>query len=138
MCADSTRMLRGTCFGAVTVPVHPPLGRRCGRSNLHRSANRQVLTLTVDPAGAVYVGGSFDQVGGQRRRYLAKLPSTGSGAADSDWDPSPNSTVEDLLIGSDGSIYASGWFTSIGGEPRGSLALPSTTGTGSVDPDWQP
>jgi hypothetical protein len=85
----------------------------------------------------IYVGGEFTSVGGQARNNLAKLSTTGTGAADPSWAPNPNNSVFALaLAGSD--LYVGGQFTSIGGQVRNNLAKLSITGTGTIDPSWAP
>jgi beta-propeller uncharacterized protein DUF5122 len=82
----------------------------------------------------LYVGGQFGTIGGTNHRYLAKLSTSGTGAADPSWAPQPNNQVNALaLSGSD--LYASGSFTSIGGQTR-RVAKLSTSGTGTADPAW--
>ena len=39
---------------------------------------------------SVYAGGYFTSIGGQTRNYLAKLSSSGTGAADATWNPNAN------------------------------------------------
>jgi hypothetical protein len=76
--------------------------------------------LSIFPNGPrVYVGGGFDTIGGQARRYIACLD-TASGAA-TGWNPDANERVCALLL--DGAhLYAGGFFTSIGGQAKGRIA----------------
>jgi hypothetical protein len=69
--------------------------------------------------GAVYVGGWFDQAGGQPRENLAALdPTTG---APTSWDPGPDSTV--LALARYGpAVYAGGTFSHVDGTGRQRLA----------------
>jgi hypothetical protein len=81
----------------------------------------------------VYVGGYFDQAGGQARNNLAALDS-GSGNVQV-WDPSPNSSVSTLaLYGT--TLYVGGQFWQIGGASRNYLAAVDTT-TGNAT-TWDP
>ena len=89
---------------------------------------------------SLFMGGSFTggNVGGQPRNYLAKVSTSGSGAADPAWNPNPGDTVWTLLqSGSD--LYAGGSFTgTVGGQSRNRLVKLSTAGTGAADPAWNP
>jgi hypothetical protein len=95
-----------------------------------------VLALAVGES-SVYVGGNFDQVGGQPRRNIAAIDiATG---VPTDWDPVATghfvSWVYDLAL--DGpAVYAAGYFTSIGGQPRKYIAaLDAATGSATA---WNP
>lgn len=102
------------------------------------SADARVHGLTLDGQGAIYASGFFTTVGGLSRSHLAKVSASGSGAVDTNWNPSPNGRVHGLAIAQDGSLYVGGGFTTIGGQPRSYLARLSSTGTGAVDPRWNP
>jgi hypothetical protein len=95
-----------------------------------------VLSLAISGAD-LYVGGDFTTIGGQLRNNIAKLSSTGTGAADPTWNPDASGQVEALaLSGTD--LYAGGFFTTIGGQLRNRIAKLATTGTGAADPTWDP
>ena len=110
------------------------------------SANDWVTALAVDDTGAVFVGGLFEftegggqsSIGGQQRDYLAKLSGTGTGAVDPDWKPEPNAPVYALAVESDGSVYAGGQFTAVGGQERAFIAKLDGSGAATVDADWNP
>ena len=87
----------------------------------------QVSSLALDGTGNLYVGGLFDHIGGQARGYVAKLSTTGSGAAAPSWNPSANFMVMSLALVS-GSVVAGGTFDSVGGALRMGLARVSDTG----------
>jgi len=87
-----------------------------------------VYSLALDAAGDVYAGGSFGDVGGLSREYIAKLSGTGTGAADANWNPSANGYISALGIDANGNVYAGGSFSQIGGQPRASLARIDTNG----------
>jgi hypothetical protein len=101
------------------------------------SPDSTVLALAVS-GSSVYAAGDFLSIGGQTRSYIAKLSSTGTGAADPTWNPNAQNSVAALAVSSDGSVYAAGSFTSIGGQTRSHLAKLSGTGTGAADATWNP
>jgi hypothetical protein len=85
---------------------------------------------------AVYASGDFTSIGGESRNHIAAIDAT-TGAATA-WDPSANDVVSALAVGgSDGStVYAGGYFTSIGGQLRNHVvALDATSGTAT---GWDP
>jgi len=95
-----------------------------------------IFAMALD-GDALYVGGSFDELGGIPLNSIAKLSTTGTGAPDPAFDPGvnggPNGSegLLTLTIG-DGVLYVGGGFTTIGGEARnGIAALPIV----SVPPD---
>ena len=76
--------------------------------------------------GLLYVGGRFDQIGGQPRHNLAALdPVTGTAAS---WNLPANDAV--LTLFDDGRrLYVGGMFTTVAGQSRGRLAaIDKTTG----------
>jgi hypothetical protein len=98
--------------------------------------NGSISALAVS-GSTVYVGGSFDSIGGQARNCLAALDAS-SGLATA-WDPEPSSagyaTVYALAV-SGSTIYAGGDFTSIGGQTRNHIAaLDAGTGLATA---WDP
>lgn len=101
------------------------------------AADSSVSTLALDGAGSIYVGGSFANIGGQARANIAKLSTSGSGAADLAWNPGASSGVSALALDGGGSLFAGGYFSTIGGLGRGFLAKLSTA-TGAVDASWNP
>ncbi|HVP15659.1 MAG TPA: hypothetical protein VMS88_08945, partial [Terriglobales bacterium] len=97
-----------------------------------------VYALAVSES-TVYAGGEFTSIGGQARKFIAALDAT-TGAATA-WDPNAGgigsvyASVYALAV--DGStVYAGGYFTSIGGQTRNHIAaLDATTGAAT---DWNP
>jgi hypothetical protein len=74
----------------------------------------------------IYVGGGFQTVNGSTpRANLASFDAT-TGTA-SAWDPSPDSSVTALAVGSDGTVYAGGDFTSFPTEAQPYFAAFSPT-----------
>jgi hypothetical protein len=81
-----------------------------------------VNALANDGAGALYVGGAFQQLGGQARNNVAKL-ALASGAADATWRPQPDLSLLGLHVTPAGNIAATGFFRNISGQRRDGLAL---------------
>ena len=69
-------------------------------------------------------------------QYIAKLSSTGTGAADATWNPNADYGVWSLAV-KGLCLYAGGGFTNIGGLHRAGLAKLSTLGTGAADAAWE-
>jgi len=84
----------------------------------------------------LYVGGSFDQVGGVSRKNIARLSLDGTGAPDPAWDPSTDRETVYAVAVNGGDVYVGGSFSQIGGVPRSGLAKLSATGNGAADPSW--
>src|SRR5262249_36497437 len=93
--------------------------------------------LPIDPV--VYVGGDFTSISGQPRNHIAALEAT-TGAATS-WDPNADQQVIALALSGrpfhdPTTVYAGGFFNSIGGQPRINIAaLDATTGAAT---SWDP
>jgi hypothetical protein len=89
----------------------------------------RVFALALDDS-TLYVGGTFNAIGGQARDNLAGLD-VGSGAL-RDWGGSAGGYVWSLVAG-DGIVFAGGWFPRVGSLPAIGLAtlpawgLPVTT-----------
>ena len=100
----------------------------------------EVLTLslrvnnTSGDATTIYVGGKFANIGGQSRKRLAALASTGLATA---WDPGADDVVEIVQYSpATGTVFAGGSFDAIGGVPRRNLAaVDLTTGEPTA---WNP
>ena len=96
-----------------------------------------VSILAVSGA-TVYAGGNFGYIGGQPRKYVAALDATTGTASAWNANLSGNSkfSVVSTLAVSGTTVYFSGHFGSMGGEPRYNfVALDATTGTASA---WNP
>ncbi len=107
-------------------------------ANWNPAANSTVFSLAVRNNGDVYAGGAFTRIGNSVRNYIAKLPGSGLAVADATWNPSANGTVWSLVASGDGSVFAGGDFTQVGGQTRARLAKLAGTGTGGADPVWNP
>lgn len=82
----------------------------------------------------LYIGGSFDQIGGLNRKNLARVSLDGTGEVDPLWNPDPDHEMVYALAISETAVYAGGSFSKIGGLPRSGLAKLSLAGVGAADP----
>lgn len=102
-------------------------------------ANAGVSTLIVH-GDAVYVGGGFTEIGGQQRNGLAALrafPAGGNSAYS--WNPDSNGTGHKRVgVVAYDSIFVTGNFTEIGGQPRTRVARLPLSPFGSEPMDWSP
>jgi hypothetical protein len=83
----------------------------------------------------LFACGTFTQIGGLSRQYIAKLDPA-SGAADPTWDPSPLGGYVDLLAADGTNLFVGGHFTNIGWQNRKYLAKLSPAGSGDADSLW--
>lgn len=98
------------------------------------ASNSTATSLAWAADGDLVVGGLFTTIGGQSRRYLAKLGPDAS--ADPAWDPSPDNWVRTVARGPGDSVYVGGDFANIGSLARHYLAKIAGSGTGAADPAW--
>lgn len=92
------------------------------------STNGEVLSLAVDAGGDVWAAGSFTKIGGREQPHVAKLSGRGSGGVDPDWHPSPDQTVQSVVIDAEGRAYIGGGFETIGALSRLGFATLSPAG----------
>ena len=104
-------------------------------------ADSDVYALAVS-GSTVYVGGAFMSIGGQPRNRIAALDTTTGNATT--WNPNAWGDViypwttpyVSALVVSGPTVYAGGWFTSIGGQSRNYIAaLDAVTGNATA---WNP
>ena len=69
-----------------------------------------MAALAVDPAGTVYVGGSFTGIAGSGRSRLASISPAGTVTS---WNPGANDAVSALVVTAD-TVFAGGAFTTLG------------------------
>lgn len=81
-----------------------------------------VHAIEVDPLGRVYVGGSFQSVGAESRRFIVRL--TATGAIDAEFeDPELNNEVLAIAMAADHyRVYIGGRFTEVDGFDRNGFA----------------
>jgi uncharacterized delta-60 repeat protein len=100
-------------------------------------ANNFVETTLVQPDGKILMCGTFTEVNGVSRGYIARLNPNGS--VDTSFEAHPNYWVRHMALQSDGKIVIGGFFTSVEGVSRnrvarlnadGSLDTTFNTGTG--------
>jgi hypothetical protein len=87
------------------------------------SPDGTISTLALS-AGRIYVGGQFNNIGGQARSFMAALDAT-SGNLDPIWDPQPanivNPTISVLMV-INRKVYVGGIFKNMGGQVRNNIA----------------
>ena len=102
------------------------------------NAYSRLLAVESDPAnGAVYVGGSFDKVGGVAQDLVVRLDGV-TGAADPAWTPvhtgGPSVAQVQALAVDSGFVYIGGSFSQVNAIARANLARLTTAG--ELDPLW--
>lgn len=100
------------------------------------NANAPVHSLALDASGNLYVGGTFTSIGGQVRNRIARLATTGAGAADPGWDPGSDGLVAALALDGSG-VVAGGRFSLAAGAPRWSVARLTAAGTAQTSPNFE-
>jgi uncharacterized repeat protein (TIGR01451 family) len=96
------------------------------------ASNSTATSLAWAGDGDLVVGGLFTAIGGESRRYLAKLRSDGT--ADPDWDPSPDNWVRTVASGTAGAVYVGGDFLHVGATERHYIV--KIDAAGEPDPAW--
>ncbi|MBP6390877.1 MAG: PQQ-binding-like beta-propeller repeat protein [Flavobacteriales bacterium] len=98
------------------------------------NANSDVETLLIS-GSTIYAGGGFSNIGGQPRNCIAAL-NTSTGAATT-WNPNVSSSgsVVYTMAMSGSTIYAGGYFTTIGGQTRNNIAALNSSGLAT---SWNP
>lgn len=126
--ADRVRLVRLNADGSLDRTFNP-------------GTDAQVNSLAVLGDGRILVGGHFATLGttDTARRFLAALHADGS--VDTAFNVQPNDRVNHLATGADGSVYASGRFTSATSGTGETLAAPARvirlTSAGALDPAWR-
>jgi hypothetical protein len=94
-----------------------------------------VHALALDGTGNLYAGGVFDNIGGQPRNALARLSTTGTGAADA-WNPNVGYSVEAIALDNASHVYIGGSIHDVGGAKRRNIARLPTSGTVTAECTW--
>ena len=130
--ADGKILAAGSFFGANSIGgqtrnriarLDPTTGLA---DSFNPNADASVSALVIQTDGAILVGGSFANVGGQARSRMARLDA-GTGLADA-FSPNPSiptagtAFVATIAVQSNGRILAGGFFTTIAGQTRNSIA----------------
>lgn len=84
--------------------------------------NAQVRTLALQADGKILLGGSFMTVNGQSYQRIVRLNSNGTTDTSFNVNGGAGSEVTKIRVQADGSILASGAFTSFGGQTKYYLA----------------
>lgn len=92
------------------------------------ATNGQIRSVVPDGSGNYYVGGSFTQIGGINRAYIAKLNS--SFQVITGWTPSLNGEVRSMIL-SGTTLYIGGAFTTTNGVSRPYISALNTSNPGS-------
>ncbi|MGV3638214.1 MAG: delta-60 repeat domain-containing protein, partial [Flavobacteriales bacterium] len=101
------------------------------------NTNGLITSVLTIPDGRVMIGGAFTSVQGQTRNGIALLSS--SGVLDTSFDPgsgfsTTSLTLQRLILGPSGGIYAVGSFTQYNGTNVNYLVRLLTSG--AIDPTW--
>ena len=91
--------------------------------------NRKVYCVAVQNDGKILVGGIFSSFNGISRNSIARLNTDGTLDTTFDAQTNPNGTIYSLTVQNDGKILVGGYFTSINGTSRKSIARLNTDGT---------
>jgi hypothetical protein len=90
------------------------------------------VTTLLKSGTSLFIAGVFQNVSSQPRYFLAKVPDSGTGAADSSFIPNPNGAILDMKI-SGGSLLCGGRFsTTVGASSAAFAKLDTTTGAASA------
>jgi uncharacterized delta-60 repeat protein len=84
--------------------------------------NSTVNDIAIQADGKILIVGSFSQVGGVDREYVARLNTDGSLDSTFDVGIGPNSSVECVGIMPDGRILVGGWFSTFAGYSQDYIA----------------
>jgi hypothetical protein len=96
----------------------------------------EISSLLID-GGFLYVGGSFDTIGGTSQSNLARVSLAGSNSTDAGWLPAVGGKVNAMQVFGP-NLYIGGTMGTVGGFPRAGLARISTATGAAVDSGWAP
>ena len=128
----STVYMGGTfaTVGGVARPFAAAVDIQSGavRGGWSANADGEVLSIAAGTS-STYFGGTFTSIGGAARNVLAALDTT-TGLATT-WNPNPaplGGSIVTALVTSGSTVFVGGGFSSIGGQPRTSLAAIGANG----------
>jgi uncharacterized delta-60 repeat protein len=121
-------------FAVLLTVVFPVVAQTPDSFNPNAGEDGGVDCLAVQADGKVLVGGDFSILGGQMRKYFARLNADGS--LDFAFNPDANGYVSSFAVQGDGKILVGGRFTAIGGQTRNYLAR--LNADGSLDAAFNP
>jgi hypothetical protein len=101
----------------------------------HSPGSSRITALVVDSSNDLFASGDLST---DASAYRTVLKVSATGQIDPTWNPAFSARVKSLAIDSGDNLYAGGDFATVGGIPRLHLAKVSTTGAGTVDPNWNP
>jgi hypothetical protein len=96
-----------------------------------------VRALATDSTDDLFIGGTFQSVGGQSHPYIAKV-SAATAITDEQWHPAINGYVYAFARDAAGPLYVGGSFWSVGDVPNLHVAKVMPDGTGALVPGWHP
>jgi uncharacterized delta-60 repeat protein len=83
--------------------------------------------MAIQADGKILVGGYFDTLGGQPRKYIGRL--NPDGTLDNEFNPCADDVVHSLAVQADGKILVGGGFTTLCWQPRNHIGRLNPDGT---------
>lgn len=121
----------GDVFRLYTAPINSWLIDFEWRPN---PSNGGVTAIASNNNNEVFIGGSFNFMGGIVRNRLARLHKNNL-ELDMTWNPSCNSWVNSITL-TENEVFAGGIFSIINGVSRKAVAKISKSGVGVLDDSW--
>jgi uncharacterized repeat protein (TIGR02543 family) len=125
---SSGKVYIGGNFSTVGTETRYGLARIDGTTGVvdswHPSTGGTINALALDEvSGRLYAGGNFAFSNTQNNSTISNLVkiSTATGLADA-WDAQSDNAINSLALDGAGNLFAAGFFTSIGGQPRNYIA----------------
>jgi uncharacterized delta-60 repeat protein len=119
------------CGGALATMAQIPQP-----DSFNPNADSSVSALAVQTDGKILLGGQFSTIGGVTRNSIARLNVDGTLDTAFISGPSSYGVVKVLSVQPDGKILVGGWFGSMSGQPRNSIARLNADGT--IDTAFNP
>ncbi|MGD0745177.1 MAG: immunoglobulin domain-containing protein [Verrucomicrobiota bacterium] len=135
----------GADLGTYSVLVSTPYGSAVSSNatltinfavpdSLSVNASGQVRAIVVQPDGKILIGGSFTNLAGQPRNFIARLKPDGS--LDPDFNPGADNIVNCFAVQPDSKILVGGYFQNLSGQIRTCIAR--LCPDGSLDTNFAP